>query len=182
MGTLQKLDLSCFIKCPSKHASDGRSAKYELFAVSEHSGTLGGGHYTASGRNFLNNKWYRFNDSQVRQLSNGPDEIDRSSAYVLFYKDAMELADNGVSKARRTTLSEENSVQDESGSFTGINSPKSASSSQGSYKPEDNEDVRLRTEDIEHEEVNSDHEGQRALESPECRDQRRYPGSAVISI
>ena len=61
----QKLDLSRFIKCPSKHASDGRSAKYELFAVSEHSGTLGGGHYTASGRNFLNNKWYRFNDSQV---------------------------------------------------------------------------------------------------------------------
>ena len=81
----QKLDLSRFIKCPSKHALDGRSAKYELFAVSEHSGTLGGGHYTASGRNFLNNKWYRFNDSQVCQ-SNGPDEIDKSSAYVLFYK------------------------------------------------------------------------------------------------
>ena len=176
--------MSCFIKCPSKHASDGRSAKYELFAVSEHSGTLGGGHYTASGRNFLNNKWYRFNDSQVRQLSNGPDEIDRSSAYVLFYKRCDGAsADNGVSKARRTTLSEENSVQDESGSFTGINSPKSASSSQGSYKPEDNEDVRLRTEDIEHEEVNSDHEGQRALESPECTGiKRRYPGSAVISI
>ena len=99
-----------------------------------------------------------------------------------FIKDAMELLSTMVFP-RRTTLPEENSVQDESGSFTEINSPKSASSSQGSYEPEDNEDVRLRPEDIEHEEVDSDHEGQRALESPECTGiKRRYPGSAVISI
>lgn len=30
---------------------------YDLYAVSHHSGGLGGGHYTATCKNFLNNKW-----------------------------------------------------------------------------------------------------------------------------
>ena len=174
----EKLDLSHFIKCPSKHTSDGLSAKYELFAVSEHSGTLGGGHYTASGRNFLNNKWYRFNDSQVRVLSTGPEEIDTSNAYVLFYRrcDGTSIENDHVSRARRTTLSEEKSVQDESDSFAETNSPEGARSSQGSNEMEDNEDIR-------NGEVDIDLEDERELESPECTGvKRRYPGSAVISI
>lgn len=56
---------------------------YDLFAVSEHSGGLGGGHYTAMCANFLNGKWYAFNDSNV-----SPTTAERSvspQAYVLFY-------------------------------------------------------------------------------------------------
>lgn len=40
---------------------------YELYAVSNHYGGLGGGHYTAYGKN--NGRWFEFNDSSVRQSS-----------------------------------------------------------------------------------------------------------------
>ena len=42
-------------------------AEYDLYAVSNHYGGLGGGHYTAYGKN--NGKWYEFNDSSVRSAS-----------------------------------------------------------------------------------------------------------------
>jgi ubiquitin carboxyl-terminal hydrolase 4/11/15 len=42
--------------------------KYDLFAVSNHFGGLGGGHYTAFAKNPLNNKWHDFNDSMVSSI------------------------------------------------------------------------------------------------------------------
>jgi ubiquitin carboxyl-terminal hydrolase 4/11/15 len=50
--------------------------------VSNHYGGLGGGHYTAYGKN--NGKWYEFNDSSVRVINGG--SISGSGAYILFYK------------------------------------------------------------------------------------------------
>lgn len=38
---------------------------YDLFAVSNHYGGLGGGHYTATCKNYKNSLWYDFNDSNV---------------------------------------------------------------------------------------------------------------------
>ena len=38
---------------------------YDLFAVSNHFGSLSGGHYTAYGFNVNENRWYEFNDSSV---------------------------------------------------------------------------------------------------------------------
>lgn len=62
----------------SIHESNKR---YQLVAVSNHSGNLYGGHYTAIGKRGEN--WYNFNDNRVTM--SGP-PIDRSSAaYVLFY-------------------------------------------------------------------------------------------------
>ena len=55
---------------------------YELYAVSNHYGGLGGGHYTAYAKN--NGKWYEFNDSSVRAINGG--SISGSGAYILFYK------------------------------------------------------------------------------------------------
>eukprot|EP01038_Epipyxis_sp_PR26KG_P005667 gene5667-7824_t len=57
---------------------------YDLYAVSHHSGGLGGGHYTATCKNYINNKWYNFNDASVSetQASNAVSP----TAYVLFYK------------------------------------------------------------------------------------------------
>lgn len=36
---------------------------YELYAISNHYGGLGGGHYTAFAKN--NGQWYEFDDSRV---------------------------------------------------------------------------------------------------------------------
>lgn len=42
---------------------DGQEAIYDLYAVSNHMGSLYGGHYTAHCKNSITNKWYYFNDS-----------------------------------------------------------------------------------------------------------------------
>lgn len=55
---------------------------YDLYAVSNHYGGLGGGHYTAYAKN--GEQWYDFNDSSVREVSR--ESIQGSSAYILFYK------------------------------------------------------------------------------------------------
>ena len=57
---------------------------YDLYAVSNHSGGLGGGHYYAYGKNALKNRWYCFNDSSVREMSEG--EVVTAGAYCLFYE------------------------------------------------------------------------------------------------
>ncbi|KAG0687638.1 CSN-associated deubiquitinating enzyme Ubp12 [Pichia californica] len=58
---------------------------YDLFAVDNHYGGLGGGHYTAYVKNFIDNKWYYFNDSRVTSVSD-PKESIKGSAYLLFYR------------------------------------------------------------------------------------------------
>lgn len=57
---------------------------YDLYAVSQHSGSLSGGHYTAICQNALDLQWYNFNDSSVRATS--VDRIVTPEAYVLFYR------------------------------------------------------------------------------------------------
>jgi len=57
---------------------------YDLFAVSNHYGGLGGGHYTAFAKNHFKDAWYDFNDSSVSRQD--PAEIVTEAAYVLFYK------------------------------------------------------------------------------------------------
>jgi ubiquitin carboxyl-terminal hydrolase 4/11/15 len=57
-------------------------ALYDLFAVSNHSGGIGGGHYTAYCRQ-ADGDWHYFNDSSVSSARTG---IVSSSAYVLLYR------------------------------------------------------------------------------------------------
>ena len=74
------LDMSDVVLGPSD-----APLKYELYGISNHSGNLGGGHYTAYAKNFKNNKWYNFNDSSTSEVRSVP-SIVTSQAYVLFYK------------------------------------------------------------------------------------------------
>ena len=64
---------------PDKH--NGNS-KYELYAISHHSGSLHLGHYTAYCRA---DDWMLYNDSSVSKAS-GAAAIQDSGAYILFYK------------------------------------------------------------------------------------------------
>ena len=76
------MDVSKFIKSDVPMANP---IYYDLYAVSNHFGSLHGGHYTAYGLNALNQKWYNFNDSSVSGVGN-PDEIVSPGAYLLFYR------------------------------------------------------------------------------------------------
>ena len=75
---LEELDMGKYISGPDKDYS-----KYDLFAVSQHYGSTGGGHYTAICKNY-DGKWYDYNDSSVSQSS--PSNVISSAAYVLFYR------------------------------------------------------------------------------------------------
>ncbi|XP_062872717.1 ubiquitin carboxyl-terminal hydrolase 32 [Trichomycterus rosablanca] len=56
---------------------------YNLYAISCHSGIMGGGHYVTYAKN-PNEKWYCYNDSSCKELHS--EEIDTDSAYILFYE------------------------------------------------------------------------------------------------
>lgn len=57
------LDISQWVKMDYKAA--GIAPIYDLYAVSNHYGSLNGGHYTATCRNSETNGWYDFNDGSV---------------------------------------------------------------------------------------------------------------------
>ena len=74
---INNMDMKDFVCGPDKEYS-----KYDLFAVSQHYGGCGGGHYTAICKNF--GKWYNYNDSSVSKGSEN--DVVSSAAYVLFYR------------------------------------------------------------------------------------------------
>jgi ubiquitin C-terminal hydrolase len=104
---LRGLDMS---QCCSNISAiqGGDSVLYDLYAVSvihyfelfknslflenqnpflffeNHMGGIGGGHYTAFGKNPESEIWHEFNDRSVRRIKE--DEIVTSAAYVLFYR------------------------------------------------------------------------------------------------
>ncbi|GER26996.1 ubiquitin carboxyl-terminal hydrolase [Striga asiatica] len=57
--------------------------RYMLFAVSNHYGGMGGGHYTAFAKHRLD-RWYEFDDRHVSPITD--EQIKTQAAYVLFYK------------------------------------------------------------------------------------------------
>lgn len=56
---------------------------YDLYAVSNHFGGMGGGHYNAYCK-LPDGKWWCFDDSHVHAVDKN--NICSSSAYVLFYR------------------------------------------------------------------------------------------------
>lgn len=74
---IEGLDLTKYV------SDDDGEHIYDLFAVDNHFGGLGGGHYTAYVKN--GKTWYYFDDSRVT-LVNDPREAIKGSAYLLFYR------------------------------------------------------------------------------------------------
>jgi len=76
----------------SKHirSTGSELPMYDLYAVSNHVGSLGSGHYTAFALNRFTEKWHEFNDSNCREISENTLRGNRSSAYVLFYNRSSE--------------------------------------------------------------------------------------------
>ncbi|KAJ8414481.1 hypothetical protein AAFF_G00036830 [Aldrovandia affinis] len=76
--TMKDLDLREFA------SENSVNAVYNLYAVSNHSGSTMGGHYTAYCRNPTTGEWYTFNDSRATPMSSS--QVRSSDAYVLFYE------------------------------------------------------------------------------------------------
>ena len=69
----------------SKYVIDKETNEtFDLIGVINHYGSLNSGHYVSICKNFLYNKWFMFNDSQVKEVEEG--EIVNRNAYVLFYQ------------------------------------------------------------------------------------------------
>ena len=62
---------------------DPRGYIYDLIAVDNHFGGIGGGHYTAYVKNYIDEQWYYFNDGHVTKTV--PEESIAGAAYLLFY-------------------------------------------------------------------------------------------------
>nr|CAI5844902.1 unnamed protein product [Callosobruchus analis] len=70
----------------SNYASDNNAAqcRYNLYAISNHSGTTYSGHYTAYCRHPYTGHWHEYNDSRVSSISSK--SLVSGEAYVLFYE------------------------------------------------------------------------------------------------
>ncbi|XP_017777416.1 PREDICTED: ubiquitin carboxyl-terminal hydrolase 2-like isoform X2 [Nicrophorus vespilloides] len=69
----------------SNYAAEAHSqCRYNLYAISNHSGTTYSGHYTAYCRHPYSQSWHEYNDSRVSTIM--PRSIVSGEAYVLFYE------------------------------------------------------------------------------------------------
>ncbi|XP_036122078.1 ubiquitin carboxyl-terminal hydrolase 8 isoform X3 [Molossus molossus] len=75
---LENLDLSQYVIGPKNSLK-----KYNLFSVSNHYGGLDGGHYTAYCKNAARQRWFKFDDHEVSDIS--VSSVKSSAAYILFY-------------------------------------------------------------------------------------------------
>ncbi|XP_021498507.1 ubiquitin carboxyl-terminal hydrolase 8 [Meriones unguiculatus] len=75
---LENLDLSPYVIGPKNSLK-----KYNLFSVSNHYGGLDGGHYTAYCKNAARQRWFKFDDHDVSDIS--VSAVRSSAAYILFY-------------------------------------------------------------------------------------------------
>lgn len=78
---LSNLDMSRYI---ISDQSSTDQCLYDLIAVANHYGGLGGGHYTAYGKNRETKSWHYFDDSSVSPATE--DNVVSKAAYVLFYQ------------------------------------------------------------------------------------------------
>jgi ubiquitin carboxyl-terminal hydrolase 4/11/15 len=99
---IKGLDLGQYVK-----SQDQPESVYDLFAVSNHFGGMGGGHYTAYCKNKSTGKWYNFDDSHVSETTQ--DRIVSSSAYLLFYcrRDEGKVVQPALSRTLSQTFAEE---------------------------------------------------------------------------
>ncbi|XP_008800670.3 ubiquitin carboxyl-terminal hydrolase 9-like isoform X1 [Phoenix dactylifera] len=97
---VHNLDLSKYVK----HRAVGpHSYVYELYAISNHYGGLGGGHYSAYATLIEEDSWYHFADSHVSPVNE--DEIKTSAAYVLFYRRVKDDSKMSVEETSSSTNS-----------------------------------------------------------------------------
>lgn len=120
---VEGLDLSGRVEAPE----EGKSLIYDLFAVDNHYGGLGGGHYTAYAKNFITNDWYEYNDSLVSKVTD-PQSVVTSAAYLLFYRRRSEHPLGGrilqeITESSTRAMTDSGDSQDESQGGSSASAP-----------------------------------------------------------
>ena len=64
--------------------SNKKGGKYALQSMAIHDGSLGGGHYYAVCKNYLEDKWYEYNDTRVNRITD--EKSLNYSPYLFVYK------------------------------------------------------------------------------------------------
>lgn len=75
---LENLDLTKYLAATNRYTS------FDLYGVSNHYGTMDGGHYTGFCKSSITKTWYKFDDHEVYELSR--ESVRSSAAYILFYE------------------------------------------------------------------------------------------------
>jgi len=154
-------------------SSEDPQPLYHLYAVSNHYGTLGGGHYTAFARNHreTEQQWFKFDDSSVSEIEAA--RVCSSAAYVLFYRRA------DTDQSRWTSLSFEEAdgkrkeIAAEIAAENGEKTEHSSSSSSSSERSSDEEEASASTlqthkeEEEGHEEEEEEHNSEEEEEEEE---------------
>ena len=86
---LEGLDISQYIVSEPKIMSpNGEPMIYDCYAVSNHFGGTGGGHYTAFAKSPVDHKWYSFDDSSVTEVNESSlkHTVVTTAAYNVFYR------------------------------------------------------------------------------------------------
>lgn len=77
------------------HVSGPKSvSEYSLYGVSNHFGTMEGGHYTAYCRNPNSNRWFKYDDHEVYEMNKS--SVQSSAAYILFYSSVKPRASSSL--------------------------------------------------------------------------------------
>ncbi|KAK2827813.1 hypothetical protein FQN49_007313 [Arthroderma sp. PD_2] len=105
---------------------ENESMIYDLIAVDNHYGGLGGGHYTAYARNFVDGNWYEFNDSHVT-MKRDPSSVVTSAAYLLFYRRRSTRPLGGDFLAKLTEMAHDRNSDSESAESRSGSPPASGS-------------------------------------------------------
>jgi ubiquitin carboxyl-terminal hydrolase 8 len=94
-----------------KKSKSGSYPLYELYAISNHSGDVRRGHYTAHAKNRFDSEWYDYNDSQCRRINPAEQNLGHDpSAYCLFYNRVEKVEKRSGESTKRETIIRRQSV------------------------------------------------------------------------
>ncbi|CAF0916885.1 unnamed protein product, partial [Brachionus calyciflorus] len=78
---IENLNLNKYLSGPNMKKLD---YTYKLYGISNHSGTMDGGHYTSMCRNFQLGRWFKYDDSEVKEMTS-LSALKSPTNYILFY-------------------------------------------------------------------------------------------------
>ena len=102
---IKEWDLSKSIR-----SQGGGTCVYDLYAVANHLGGLGSGHYTAYALNRFDDQWYEFNDSRYGTIDPHTTFETSSSPYLLFYNRVSPHVDEAMTSNNRGLLIRRQSI------------------------------------------------------------------------